>query len=136
MAEDDRDRESEREAEREAEITAEMERVGQNPEQVSEGSESLGTQSADSGEPRQDAAPESTPADAATSQEEAQELPDDQQDEQWEASGGDERLAREATARAGEADEADEEEDDEDDRPEWANGADANLAEDLVEDDQ
>lgn len=53
MAKDDQDRANEMEAEREAEINAEMERVGQDPEQVSEGSESLGTQNAPSGEPRE-----------------------------------------------------------------------------------
>lgn len=42
------------EAEREAEINAEMARVGQDPDQVQEGSENLGTQSAPSGEPRGD----------------------------------------------------------------------------------
>jgi len=54
MAKDDQDRANEKKAEQEAEINAEMERVGQDPDQVQEGSENLGTQSAPSGEPRGD----------------------------------------------------------------------------------
>lgn len=54
MAEDDRDRERERGAEREAEIRSEMERVDQDPDQVSEGSEDLGTQSSPSGHSREE----------------------------------------------------------------------------------
>lgn len=51
MADDDQDRAREKEAEREAEIESEMERVDQDPDEVDEGSENLGTQSADSGAP-------------------------------------------------------------------------------------
>lgn len=91
MADDDQDRTREAEAERRAEIESEMERVDQNPEQVEEGSDTLGTQSADSGSPREEEDVEERPEDAATNQEEAQELPDDQQAEQWEA--GDEELS-------------------------------------------
>lgn len=53
MAEDDQDRARETEAERKAEITSEMERVGQDPDQVNAGSDSLGTQNAPSGSPRE-----------------------------------------------------------------------------------
>lgn len=60
MAEDDQDRDREAEAEREAEIESEMERVDQDPDQVQEGSESLGTQSADSGTSRDEDGSEAT----------------------------------------------------------------------------
>lgn len=96
MVEDDRDRASETEAERAAEIESELERVGENPEQVDDGSETLGSQSAPSGEVREDERDGADPDDAAINQE-AQELPDDQQAEQWADSGGDEELAEEAT---------------------------------------
>lgn len=92
MAEDDRDRAREAEAEREAEIASEMERIGRNPEQVSEGSDSLGTQSADSGTPRDRT--EEAPDDAATSQEEARELPDERGESEREESGADEDPAK------------------------------------------
>lgn len=52
MADDDQNRAREAEAEREAEINSEMERVDQDPDQVDDGSESLGTESAESGTPR------------------------------------------------------------------------------------
>lgn len=52
MADDDQDRTREEEAEREAEIESEMSRVDQDPDQVRQGGENLGTQSADSGTPR------------------------------------------------------------------------------------
>lgn len=67
MAEDDQDRARETRAEREAEITSEMERVDQDPDQVNEGSDSLGAQNAPSGTPREaetaDAGDEGTSAD-------------------------------------------------------------------------
>lgn len=137
MAEDDQDRTREKEAELEAEIDSEMERIGQNPDQVQEGSENLGTQSAASGNPREEATDEAPPDQAATSQEDAREVPDEQQQAQWEGSGGDADLAEEVTAGTEEDDrdgddEADEETAD-DERPEWAEGADADLAEDLVD---
>lgn len=98
MAEDNQDRANEAEAEKEAEIAAEMERVGQDPDQVDAGTESLGKQSAASGEPREEEeAEDEEDPDAETSQEETQELPNEQQREQWEESGGDEELAEEAT---------------------------------------
>lgn len=81
MAEDDKDRANETEAEREAEITAEMERVGQDPDQVQEGSENLGTQNAPSGELREDA----TEEDEAEEAEE--EEPKDEEEEEREAVG-------------------------------------------------
>lgn len=52
MAEDDQDRQRELEAEREAEIQAELERVDQDPDDVQEGRENLGTPNAPSGQPR------------------------------------------------------------------------------------
>jgi hypothetical protein len=58
MPEDDNDRASELESEREAEIESEMERVDQDPEQVDEGTDHLGKQSADSGTSRPEAADE------------------------------------------------------------------------------
>lgn len=94
MAEDDQDRASEIEAERRAEIESEMERVGQDPDQVDAGDGSLGTQSADSGTTRRAARTEEEGVDAATSEEETQEMPTDQQAEQWAESGGDEDLAK------------------------------------------
>lgn len=54
MAEDNRDRERERAAEREAEIGSELDRIEQDPDQVPEGNEDLGTQSSPSGEPKED----------------------------------------------------------------------------------
>ena len=90
MAEDNRDRATEREAD----IAAELQRIGQNPNQVDEGSDSLGTQSTESGSPREGA--DEPEDDAATSQEEARELPDEQQTEQWAESSGDGELAEEA----------------------------------------
>jgi hypothetical protein len=139
MAADDQDRRREAEAELEAEIDSELERVGENPKQVDAGKDSLGTQSAPSGTPHGEPGADeegkdgedgeedeeaeaaegaSVPDDAATSQEEAQELPDEQQRERWEHAGGDEELAREAVADEG----APEDENDEDD--EDAEGAD------------
>ena len=50
MAEDDADRTRETEAEHEAEIESELKRVGQDPDQVRDGSDSLGTQRSESGE--------------------------------------------------------------------------------------
>lgn len=83
MAEDDRDRTREKEAEREAEIESEMERVDQDPDQVREGSEDLGTQSAESGTPRnEEEAEEERPV----------EPPDEQRSEQGEGAGGDEEA--------------------------------------------
>lgn len=52
MAEDDRDSDRERGIQRETEAEAEMEHVDQDPDQVQEGDDSLGTQSAPSGAPR------------------------------------------------------------------------------------
>ena len=116
MAKDDEDRANEMEAEREAEIEAEMERVGQNPEQVDDGTDSLGTQSAPSGEPRDRELHE--PDDAAASQEESQELPNEQQQGQWEKSGGDAERSEEVL-------EADEDEEDEADADADAGNGDA-----------
>lgn len=54
MADDNQNRAREADAEREAEIASEMDRVDQDPDQVSEGDRNLGTQSAPSGTPRED----------------------------------------------------------------------------------
>lgn len=108
MAEDDQDRAREAEAEREAEIEEEMKRVGEDPDQLQDGESDLGKQSAPSGEVREEATPDEQAGDETeTVQEDAQELPDEQQREQWEETGGDAELAREATA--------DEDEDESDD---------------------
>lgn len=104
MAEDDQDRTREAEAEREAEIESEMERVGQDPDQVDDGSENLGGQSAPSGEARSNRG-EREDDEAETASEETQELPDDQQESQWAESGGDEELAEEALESEAEAEE-------------------------------
>jgi hypothetical protein len=53
MAEDGVDRERELEEEREAEIASELRRVGEDPDEVGEGEESLGTQNAPTGEVRE-----------------------------------------------------------------------------------
>ncbi len=66
MAEENTDRADEYEAELEAEINAELERIGQDPDRVDEGSDQLGTQNAPSGEPREETASEegdASPAD-------------------------------------------------------------------------
>lgn len=52
MADKNQNRQREQAAEREAEINSEMERVDQDPDQVQEGSEDLGTQNAPSGQPQ------------------------------------------------------------------------------------
>lgn len=77
MAEDDNDRANEAAAEREAEIESEMKRVGQDPDQVSEGSDSLGTQNAESGSPR-DEGEAAGPVDADAAEDED----DDEDDEE------------------------------------------------------
>jgi hypothetical protein len=95
MAKDDQDRAREKAAEREAEIESEMRRVGQNPEQLSDGRDTLGSQSAESGR-HDEADEEEEPDDDVTTQEESQELPDEHQQEQWADTGGDEELAEQA----------------------------------------
>lgn len=78
MAEDDQDRANEMEAEREAEINSEMERVDQDPDQVQEGSENLGRQSAESGTPRKgdEEEPEAATPGGEADEEERDEGPD------------------------------------------------------------
>lgn len=57
MAEDDQDRTQEKQAELEAEINSELERVGKDPDEVDDGSDNLGTQSAPSGTPHEGGQP-------------------------------------------------------------------------------
>lgn len=82
MAEDDQDRTQEKQAELEAEINSELERVGKDPDEVDDGSDNLGTQSAPSGTPHEDGQPSAERDDDEVDETAGEEaLPPDDEDE-------------------------------------------------------